>query len=196
MEKLILLFVNRLIAIIRAKNENSCFEITSTSKDLPNVSLRYGTKQWYRISSDNSIKYENDFIPSRKIEIIADGSTKMNEKNLKINVTGKVLPENATLKEINWNPVLKECIKSDFISVIDHEEKPKEEGVEMKTIQAEGDGECILRCTARNGTEYDEIISDLPFSISSNIKKIKNIFEKKRKIILRFMLNIILLKKI
>ncbi len=80
MEKLILLFVNKLIAIIRAKNENSCFEITATSKDLPNVSLRYGTKQWYRISSDNSIKYENDFIPSRKIEIIADGSTKMNEK--------------------------------------------------------------------------------------------------------------------
>ena len=66
----------------------------------------------------------------------------------------------------------------------------------MKTIQAEDDGECILRCTARNGTEYDEIISDLPFSISSNIKKIKNIFEKKRKIILRFMLNIIFLKKI
>ena len=160
------LFTNRLIAIIRAKNENSCFEITAASKDLPNVSLRYETKQWCGISPDNSIKYENDFIPSRKIEIIADGSTKMNEKNLKINVTGKVLPENATLKEINWNPVLKECIKSDFISVIDPEEKPKEEGVEMKTIQAEGDGECILRCTARNGTEYDEVISDLPFSIT------------------------------
>jgi len=160
------LFTNRLIAIIRAKNENSCFEITAASKDLPNVSLRYEAKQWCGISPDNSIKYENDFIPSRKIEIIADGSTKMNEKNLKINVTGKVLPENATLKEINWNPVLKECIKSDFISVIDPEEKSKEEGVEMKTIQAEGDGECILRCTARNGTEYDEVISDLPFSIT------------------------------
>ena len=33
-------------------------------------------------------------------------------------------------------------------------------------ITAAGDGECILRCTAQNGTKYDEVISDLPFSVS------------------------------
>ena len=157
------LFSNRLIAIIRAKNENSSFEITAASKDLPNVSLRYDN-QWCGISPDNSIKPEKDFIPTRKIELIADGSTKMNKNNIKINVSAKILPENSTLKEINWNPVLKECISSDLITVKDYESS--KEGIYMKTIEAEGDGECILRCTARNGTEYDEVISDLPFTIS------------------------------
>ena len=160
------LFSNRLIAIIRAKNVNSCFEITAASKELPNVSLRYENKQWCGISPDDSVKYEKDFIPTRKIELIADGSTKMSQENLKINVTAKILPENATIKEINWNPVLKECVSSDYITVNDCEEKSEKEGVIIKTIQAEGDGECILRCTAKNDTEYDEVISDLPFSVT------------------------------
>ena len=128
--------------------------------------MRYSDKQWSGESPDNTVKYENDFIPSRKIELIADGSTKMNKDNLKIKVTAKVLPENATLKEINWNPVLKECVSSDYISVNDSEVKTEESGVQIKNIIAEGDGECILRLTARNGTEYDEVISDLPFTVS------------------------------
>ena len=160
------LFANRLIAIVRAKNENSVFEITAASKELSNISLRYENKLWSGVSPDNTIKPEKDFIPSRKIEIIADGSTKMNQDNLKIKVTAKVLPENATLKEINWNPVLKECVSSDFISVIDIESSKEESGVQTKYIQAEADGECILRCTAQNGTTYDEVLSDLPFTIT------------------------------
>jgi beta-galactosidase len=90
----------------------------------------------------------------------------MNKNNLKIKVTAKVLPENATLKEIIWKPVLKECVSSDYISVNDPESKSEEDGVEIKKIQAESDGECILRCTAHNGTEYDEVLSDLPFIVS------------------------------
>ena len=160
------LFQNRLLAIVRAKNNNSCFEITAASKDLSNVTLRYDNKLWCGVSPDNTVKPEKDFIPSRKIEVSADGSTKMNKDNLKINVTAKVLPENATLKEINWNPVLKECVSSNYISVNDSEIKTEETGVQIKTIQAQGDGECILRCTARNGTEYDEVISDLPFTVT------------------------------
>ena len=103
------LFSNRLLAIVRAKSENSTFEVTAASKDLPNVSIRYSDKQWSGVSSDSSIKPEIDFVPTRKIEIIADGSIKMNKDNLSIKVTAKVLPSNATIKEINWNPVLKEC---------------------------------------------------------------------------------------
>ena len=160
------LFCNRLIAIVRAKSKKSSFEITAASKDLPNATLRYDNEVWSGISPNNSIKPENDFIPARKIEIIADGSTKMNKNNINIKVTAKIFPENATLKNINWNPVLKECVSSDFISVIDTESLSKESGVQTKIIQAEGDGECILRCTAQNKTNYDEVLSDLPFTIT------------------------------
>ena len=159
------LFANRLIAIVRSKSINSSFEITAASKDLPNISLRYENNNWSGISPDNTIKPEKDFIPSRKIEIKAYGETKMNKDNLKIKVSAKVLPENATSKKINWNPVLKECVSSDFISVNDIESSSEESEGETKIIQAEGDGECILRCTARNNTEYDEVISNLPFTI-------------------------------
>ena len=160
------LFSNRLIAIVRAKTINSTFEITAASKDLPNVSLRYDQKQWCGISPDDTLKPEKNIIPARKIELIADGSTKLNKINLSINVIAKILPENATLKEISWNPVLEECIPTDIISVLDPESSLEENELKIKTIKAEGDGECLLRCTARNGTEYDEVISDLPFTIS------------------------------
>ena len=160
------LFSNRLIAIVRTKNENSSFEITAASKDLDNVSLRYEEKQWCGISPDETIKPLKDFIPARKIELIADGSTKLNKNNLKVNVNAKVLPANSTIKELNWNPVLKEGTPSDFISVLDPEASLEENDVQIKVIKAEAAGECLLRCTARNGTDYDEVISDLPFTIS------------------------------
>ena len=160
------LFSNRLIAIVNSKNENSDFEITASSKDLPNISIRYYDKQWGGVSPDNTIKPENEFIPTRKIELTAHGSTKMNKSNLSIKISARVLPENATLKEINFNPVLKECIASDSITISDPELSEEKNRVQVKTIKAEGDGECILRCTARNGTEYDEVISDLPFSVT------------------------------
>ena len=160
------LFQNRLLAIVRANNQNSNFEITAASKDFSNVTLRYDNKQWFGISPDKTVKPEKDFIPSRKIEVLASGSTKMNKDNAKINVIAKVLPENATIKEINWNPVLKECVSCNYISVNDSEIKAEEIGVQTKIIQAEGDGECILRCTAHNGTQYDEVISDLPFTVT------------------------------
>ena len=171
------LFSNRLLAIVRAKSENSTFEVTAASKDLPNASIRYSDKKWCGVSSDSSIKPEIDFVPTRKIEIIADGATKMNKDNLSIKVTAKVLPSNATLKEVNWNPVLKECVKSDYISVNDLEKKEEGSGIETKLIQAEADGECILRLTARNGTQLDEIISDLPFSVTGLGTKNLNTYE-------------------
>jgi len=171
------LFSNRLLAIVCAKSENSTFEVTAASKDLPNASIRYSDKKWCGVSSDSSIKPEIDFVPTRKIEIIADGATKMNKDNLSIKVTAKVLPSNATLKEVNWNPVLKECVKSDYISVNDLEKKEEGSGIETKLIQAEADGECILRLTARNGTQLDEIISDLPFSETGLGTKNLNTYE-------------------
>ena len=160
------LFSNRLIAIVRAKNIKSSFEITAASKNLPNISLRYENKLWSGISPNNDIKPEKDLIPSRKIELIADGSTKLNKNNLIINIKAKIYPENSTFKEINWNPVLKECVSTDIISVLEPKSILEENELKIKTIKAEGDGECLLRCTCKNGTEYDEVISDLPFKIS------------------------------
>ena len=215
------LFSNRLIAIVRAKSDDASFVVTAASFGLPNVSLKYEgsnggdsetTKNtgsgfcgggWHEVSPDNSIHAENDFVPSRKIEISAKGGTALDASNKEVRVTARVLPENATLKEINWNPVLKECVAADNIQVLEADSVHNGvsggaadssadagagaessigagsgsgaessagagagAGTQVRIIKATGDGECILRCTARNGTKYDEVLSDLPFTVS------------------------------
>ncbi len=162
------LFANRLIAIVKSKKKSSSFVITAASAGLQNVSMKYngnapaGQDKWSIVAPYYAIRPEMDFVPTRKIELIADGATKLDAANREIHVTAKVLPENATIKEINWNPVFKECISSDNITVIASDETSSE----TRIIRAAGDGECILRCTAQNGTKYDEVISDLPFTVS------------------------------
>lgn len=158
------LFANRLVAIIRAKSKDSKFSVTAVSKDISATAISYDGKIWSKSEADKSVKPLNDFVPARKIEIISEGNTTMNGNNREIKVTCKVLPENATIKEINWNPVLKECVPSDYIEVLNKQGVGT--GTETATVKATCDGECILRCTARNGSELDEVISDLPFTVS------------------------------
>ncbi len=165
------LFANRLIAIVRSKSNGASFVITAASKDLQNISLKFDGKEWKEAAPYFAIHAEKDFVPTRKIELIADGLTKLDATHREIQVTAKVLPENASIKEIKWNPVLKECVASDNIEVIStpstgSESAPAQSTVDTRLIRAAGDGECILRCTARNNTQYDEVISDLPFSVS------------------------------
>ena len=166
------LFANRLIAIVRSKKKSSSFVVTAASAGLPNVSIKYngnapaGQNKWSEVAPYLAIRPEKDFVPTRKIELIAEGSTKLSTGNREIKVTAKVLPENASIKEINWNPVFKECISSDNIVVGSPSPDGAEETEDTRTITAAGDGECILRCTAQNGTKYDEVISDLPFTVN------------------------------
>lgn len=162
------LFSNRVIAIVKSKKKSSSFVLTAASAGLENVSIKYngngpaGQKRWSEVAPYLAIRPEKDFIPVRKIELIADGSVKLDASRREVRVTAKVLPENASIKEISWNPVFKECVASDNITV-----NPVLEALETTAIiRAAGDGECILRCTAQNGTKYDEVISDLPFSVS------------------------------
>ena len=162
------LFANRLIAIVREKENCKSFVITAASEGLPVVSMKYekNTDTWYETAPDNSIRPENNYIPVRKIELIAGGSTQLNASHKEVEVTAKVLPLNATDKDIEWNPVLKECVASNNIKVADAVPEALEGPANVRLIIANGDGSCILRCTARNNTQYDEVISDLPFTVS------------------------------
>ena len=165
------LFANRLIAIVKSKRKSSSFVITAASAGLQNVSMKYngnapaGQDKWSTVAPYFAIRPEIAFVPTRKIELLADNSTKLDAANREIRVSARVLPENASIKEIKWSPVFKECISSDNITVNTVVE-PVETTRDIRIIRAAGDGDCLLRCTAQNGTNYDEVISDLPFSVS------------------------------
>ena len=157
------LFSNRLVAIIQAKSKDSKFEVHAVSKELKGAALIYDGKTWSQKEADKAFKPQNDFIPSRKIEIISSEDTKLNKNHKSIKVTAKLYPLNASSKEINWTPVLPECVSSDFIKATDI--SGKNTGTETAVICAQNDGDCILRCTAKNNTPYDEVLSDLAFSV-------------------------------
>ncbi|MBR6153055.1 MAG: DUF4982 domain-containing protein, partial [Treponema sp.] len=171
------LFANRLLAVIQVKKHGKqglpSFVITAASEGLPTVSLKYDGKEWKQVAPYLAVKPVMTFIPTRKIEITAKQATAensfsskgliLNKENTQIHVAAKVLPENATNKEILWNPVLKECVSSDNIEVCN--KIGTGTGIESADIKAIGDGECILRCTAKNGSQLDEVISDLNFTV-------------------------------
>ena len=158
------LFSNRLIVIVRTKGRGEPFVLTAASTGLKNVSLKWDGNSWTYVEPDMTVAAQNSYVPVRKIELVSQGSLKLDATNKEVLVTAKVLPLNATDKEINWNPVLKECIASDNIVI---EKIPgSSPRMTQSIIRAAGDGECILRCTARNKTEYDEVISDLPFTVN------------------------------
>ena len=172
------LFANRLLAVIQVKKHGKqglpSFVITAASEGLPTVSLKYDGKEWKQVAPYLAVKPVMYVIPTRKIEITAKQTTAaesstspkgviLNKQNTQIHVTAKVLPENATNKEILWNPVLKECVSSDNIEVCN--KIGTGTGIESAEIKAIGDGECILRCTAKNGSQLDEVISDLNFTV-------------------------------
>lgn len=170
------LFANRLLAVIQVKKHGKqglpSFVITAASEGLPTVSLKYDGKEWKQVAPYLAVKPVMTFIPTRKIEITAKQANAssfsskgliLNKENTQIHVAAKVLPENATNKEILWNPVLKECVSSDNIEVCN--KIGAGTGIESADIKAIGDGECILRCTAKNTSQLDEVISDLNFTV-------------------------------
>ena len=158
------LFQNRLIAIIRGKTKESAFTVSAASKGLPVSSIKYDGSGWSENSEEVMLTPEKDFVPVRKIEIICNGTTALTKENKEISVTAKVLPENASIKTIQWNPVLKECVSSDYIEVCNLQGIGS--GVENAVIKAVCDGECILRLGAKNGQQHDEILSDLNFTVN------------------------------
>ncbi len=161
------LFGNRLVAIIRApknpKNKMASFVVTAASEDLPNTTTKYDGQNWVEVAPYYAVHAVEDFIPARKIEIQAEGSTVLTPSNKEIKVTARVLPENASIKTINWKAVLKECVASDYIEVSNITGQGT--GIETAVIKGLCDGECILRCTADNNTKNDEVISDLGIKV-------------------------------
>lgn len=160
------LFANRAVAIIRAKataGKRPTFVITATSADLPSVSLKYDGEKWVEAAPYLSIRYVEDRIPVRKIELTAKGSTSLTPENKSVTVEARIFPENATDKTISISPVLKECVPADYIELYNTGDRSN---CFTFLVKAASDGECILRATAKNGGDLDEVLSDLPFTVS------------------------------
>ncbi len=167
------LFSGKLMAIIETKLEPGQIEIIVTSKGLQSEALKLKvgkSKESVGISVMDNNKYNGtqsrynlkevmEEIPARKIELtITSGGKYLNAEENAATLFAKILPAEATYRDLTWKVVNKSGVDS---NIADLEIKGNE-----VVLHAIGDGECRLRCMCKNGGEIPQVISELEFTIA------------------------------
>ncbi len=98
-------------------------------------------------------------VPVRKIELGTDddGVSTLTKEHNKITVTAKVMPENATDKEITFRALNLNGTDTNIAKI-------RQNGDSCE-IEAVGDGEFILRCEAKCGRDVVSVMSCLEFKV-------------------------------
>lgn len=126
------------------------------------------------ISPQSNITPQDNIIP--QINAALQNNIIITPQNNCIEVTAKIHPVTASYKNIIWKPMLLEGVSCDcaLIEVI----KPLDEtGCETVRVKGHSDGTFRLTCTASNGKDHPEIISELEFSVKGFGKAAKNPYQ-------------------
>ncbi len=167
------LFSNRLLAIVKSDDGN--FIIKAASQGLKESVLVFKNG---KVDQDESARLsgkissvEKNNVPVRKIELICDGKTTLNQSNKSILVKAKVFPSDASDVKLTWTPMMLEGVKSDSAKV---EVSP--DGLSA-LVTGVSDGSFRLTCTCANGSRYAEIISELEFNVEEFGKASRSPYE-------------------
>ena len=104
-------------------------------------------------------------IPIRKIELITSKPLNFSKQNQTIEVEAIIYPENASencKKSISWQAMMIEGVESDCVKISTEKTVRGEKAI----ITAQSDGDFRLTCTAKNGGEFVEVISELEANVS------------------------------
>lgn len=159
------LFSGRLLAIIAAKTETGDVHLEVTSPGLTPAALTIPAVE-APVRPGISCHMENvetgegreQEIPVRKIELTCQGTRHLDEEHTETTVTAKILPENATCRDITFKAVTLEGVESNSVKI-------DADGT-TAVIQALGDGEFRLCCSCNNGGELSEVLSELEFEVT------------------------------
>ena len=105
-------------------------------------------------------------IPLRKIELVSPSGQKFDESNKEMIVRANLYPADASYREVEWSVVNHAGIISNLAVV-------ESFGHEVK-VTALGDGDFLLRCTSKNGTNKTKLISQLEFTAAGLRKAYKD----------------------
>ena len=100
----------------------------------------------------------SDIVPVRKVELATDSETKLSMQNSRAKVTAKVLPENATNKEVFYRILDNKGNESNIAKLL-------VKGNEAE-VEALFDGEFILRCETKDKDGVVKTISTRKFTVS------------------------------
>lgn len=157
------LFSGMITAIVGATLESGDINIAVSSEGLPTARLvltAVPCEVKEGVSAPHKcfpvyIQPEDKSISARKIELSSDRLA-LNKEEPSAEVSAKILPENASFKDITWKCVLENGIESPIADVVQKGDKA--------LVTAKGDGSFILRAMCFNGKDHPEIISDLYFN--------------------------------
>jgi beta-galactosidase len=136
------LFNGKLLAIVSAKETGETIgEATGEAT---------GEASGVRVSAT----FDDDDIPIRKIELSASG----------FSVSAKILPENATWRDLLWRLTDAGGIDSPLGTLT-----VAEDGMSA-VVTPKGDGEVFVRCCAKNGSEHIALISRYSLEITGRGK--------------------------
>ncbi len=159
------LFSGRLLAIIAAKTEPGDIQIEVTSPELetavitiPAIEAPHRSGISCHMENRETGEGKEKEIPVRKIELTAHGSTHLDENQTDTVVTARILPENATFREIHFKAITLDGVESNSVTI--------DTDGNTATVHALGDGEFRLCCSCCNGNEVSEIISELEFEVT------------------------------
>ena len=160
------LFSGKLMAIIgstlepgKIKIEVSSIGLESQIAEFDSLEAKDGDVEGASASMKNQelpcIMGSNEEIPLRMIEIISDLGQVFDELRKEIYVRARLYPKDTSYQEVEWSVVNASGIVSNIAKVeaVGHEAK----------IIALGDGEFLLRCTSKNGSDKTKLISQLEF---------------------------------
>jgi len=161
------LFSGKAAAYIAAPVTAGLITVTAESPGLKSASIKLTAKEaavtnGISALENISIPCNEDCtsineVPVRKIELIKDFGYRITPENKDLNIKAKILPENASYKDLNWSVVTGSGVKINNVEVICDE---KRLSASLKII---GDGEFRLRCVCNNGKKQAEVISEYEF---------------------------------
>lgn len=155
------LFSGYAVCAVRADRNSSAVMVTAKSEGLSDgvcfikvnpCMVHEGVSDSFFVPLENMTKTD---IPIRKIEC-SSGRKTLCKENVSDTVTYRILPENATYSDISFKTVTPHGADSPIADAVS-------DGDNKIKVTAKGDGEFLLRICANNGSEFPQIISEVPY---------------------------------
>lgn len=157
------MFSGKLLAMVAAKQKAGEIIVKVTSEGLEPQKLKLNSLPCNKVSGvsaiiENTESEPNREIPIRKIDITNLGKNYLDKNNTRTQVQAKLHPSNTTYHDLEWKAVTDNNIITNIAKV--------EADGDRALVTALGDGNFRLRCTAKNGKNNPEIVSDLEFKVT------------------------------
>ncbi len=156
------LFNGRLLAVLGATCTPGDIRVTVQGKGLRGADICFQSqaspiRAGISAKEDWAGRGEKSFpVPVRKIELSAPEGTLLSRKKRETVVEARILPEDASDKELVWKAVNAAGIEIDYVSV-------EKVNPSRARVVAAGDGDFCIRCMSRSGRKKVTLISQLEF---------------------------------